>query len=76
MITNLKKARLDAGFKTATEAIQKFGWIPSVYRNHESGSLKFDMKTANVYAKAYGISLNYLISDELETPIKMIEKSK
>lgn len=76
MTTSLKKARISAGYKTATDAIQEFGWKPSIYRAHESGSLKYDIGTASCYAKAFGISTNYLITDEPETPVRLARKQK
>jgi hypothetical protein len=47
MINSLKKARIVAGYKTATDAIHKFGWKASVYKAHESGSLEYDLPLSN-----------------------------
>ena len=73
MINSLKKARIQAGYKTATDAIYKFGWKASVYRAHESGSLEYDIETAITYAKAYGVSLSYLGFDEQQSADKIID---
>ena len=72
MIYSLKKARIEAGYKTSTDAIHNFGWKASVYRAHESGSLEYDIKTAMTYAKTYGISLSYLGFDEQESANKIM----
>ena len=74
MINSLKQARIEAGYKTATDAIHKFGWKASVYRAHESGSLEYDKETAMTYAKAYGISLSYLGFDEQKSVNKILVK--
>ena len=72
MINSLKKARIVAGYKTATDAIHKFGWKASIYRAHESGSLEYDIETAMTHAKAYGISLSYLGFDERKSANKIL----
>jgi hypothetical protein len=75
MITLLKRARVNAGYKTATEAIEKFYWKASLYRAHESGSLKFDIETASIYAKAYKVPISSLIPDHPEERIKSANES-
>lgn len=34
----LKKARIDAGFRTAADACRQFRWTPTTYMGHENGS--------------------------------------
>lgn len=60
----LKKARIDAGFPTATAAIDHFGWKGSTYRAHENGQNEFDASTAKAYAKAYGKSPGWLLTGD------------
>jgi hypothetical protein len=57
----LKKARINAGFKTATAAIEKCGWPNSTYRAHENGQNNFSVETAEIYGKAYGVSAAWLL---------------
>jgi phage repressor protein C with HTH and peptisase S24 domain len=49
----LKTARQRAGFETATEAAQRFGWAISTYVGHESGARGFKDSTAIDYARAF-----------------------
>ena len=65
MNERLKKARLDAGFKTASAAIDKLNWNSSTYRAHENGQNNFKVDHAKLYAEAYGVSPSWLmIGDE------------
>ena len=65
MNERLKKARLDAGFKTASAAIDKLNWNSSKYRAHENGQNNFKVDNAKIYAEAYGVSPSWLmIGDE------------
>ena len=57
----LKKARINAGFKTATAAIAKCGWANSTYRAHENGQNNFSVENAEIYGKAYGVSAAWLL---------------
>ena len=41
MHDRLKEARLRAGYKTATSAIESCGWNNSTYRAHENGQNGF-----------------------------------
>jgi hypothetical protein len=64
MHTRLRHARIAAGFKTATEAIDHFHWRNSTYRAHENGQNNFSAADAAVYAKAYGVSASWLLLGE------------
>jgi hypothetical protein len=57
----LKKSRLNAGFKTASAAIETLNWHSSTYRAHENGQNNFKLDNAKIYAKAYGVSASWLI---------------
>ena len=37
MSDRLRKARLEAGFNTASDAARKFGWTKTTYIAHENG---------------------------------------
>jgi hypothetical protein len=61
MHNRLKKARINAGYKSATAAIKACGWPNSTYRAHENGQNNFSVETAEIYAKAYGVSAAWLL---------------
>lgn len=59
----LKNARLKAGFRTAGEAADRFGWNDSTYRGHENAQNGYK-RMAPTYAKAFGVSAAYLMFGE------------
>lgn len=61
MSKRLRQARILAGYKTASEAITKFGWNNSAYRAHENGQNSYSIVSANNYAKAYGTTSAWLM---------------
>jgi phage repressor protein C with HTH and peptisase S24 domain len=60
----LRKARDDAGFKSAMSAAKRFGWTPSTYASHENGQTPVPRKAAEVYAKAFKVSPAWLLNVE------------
>jgi len=64
MNRRLRDARRAAGFATATEAIEYFGWKSSTYRAHENGQNNFKAEDAGVYSRAYGVSAAWLLLGE------------
>jgi len=72
----LRQARKDAGFDTATEAIEHFEWEASAYRSHEGGqtSLRRLPDRAEIYAKAFNVDTAYLLGHQdvprLTRPLK------
>lgn len=66
MQNRLKAARINAGFKTATAAIERFQWKDAAYRAHERGQNPFKAKDAQAYGLAYGVSPAWLLTGEGE----------
>ena len=64
MNDRLRKAREGAGYKTATDAIDHFGWKSSTYRAHENGQNNFRVDDASTYADAYGVTAAWLLIGE------------
>lgn len=56
----LKAARITAGFKTAREAAQRFGWSEPRYRSHEGAVRRIGHDTLREYANAFGVSEPWL----------------
>ena len=68
MHKRLKRARIIAGFHTAKDAIERFGWSGSTYRAHENGQNQFNAAWARTYADAYGVSAGWLLTGEGQAP--------
>lgn len=64
----LKRARLEAGFETAQQAADAFGWTPVTYRAHEAGERGFKLAAASNYAMAFGVSGGWLLFGEDAEP--------
>lgn len=62
----LKLARERAGFATAAEAAQRFGWRESTYFGHENGSRGVRPDVASRYARAFRVSSSWLLYGEGE----------
>ena len=67
----LRYAREQMGIATPTDAIARFGWTKSTYYGHENGSRGLTRHTARNYAKAYHISIDWLLTGigKLRDPI-------
>ena len=57
----LHAARVAAGFATAREAAQKFGWSVRRYRSNEIGVQAISPLAAREYAQAFGTSPEWLL---------------
>ncbi len=62
--TRLRKARLDAGFKSARRAAIRHNWILSTYASHENGQTPVPIDSAKAYAKAFKVDLAWLLNVE------------
>ena len=51
MYERLRDARRKAGYKTASDAIETFGWRGSTYRAHENGQNNFHAEDAKIMGK-------------------------
>lgn len=57
----LKQARERARFDSASDAADAFGWAYPTYAAHENGSRGFRADTAQRYAKAFGVTAQWLL---------------
>ena len=57
----LKAAREAAGFKTGSEAANRFGWRVPTYLGHENGARGFSAETAATYARAFRVSPEWIL---------------
>lgn len=76
MNIRLKEARKKAGFKTASQAIAQFGWRSSTYHAHENGQNRFGVDDAERYARAYGVSVEWLLAEKGEAAITAEDTSR
>lgn len=60
----LRKARLDAGFKSARGAAILHHWTPSTYASHENGQTPVPTESAKAYAKAFKVDPAWLLALE------------
>lgn len=61
MHERLKSSRPAAGFETARDAVERFGWVPTTYAGHENGSRGFRRDTALEYARAFRVAPEWLL---------------
>lgn len=57
----LRRAREAAGYRRAADAANEKGWTYSTYAGHENGSRAFSPAVANTYARAFGVSAEWLL---------------
>lgn len=62
MASRLMQAREEAGFASAADAARALGVPYPTYAGHENGSSGFRAKTAEIYARKYRVSLNWLLT--------------
>lgn len=60
----LRKARAKAGFQTPREAADRFAWPYGTYKSHENGMRGLRRETAVKYAKAFKVSLTWLLTGQ------------
>lgn len=60
----LRRARIDAGFKSAAAAADAFGWKISTYRHHENSTRGFGQDHAKAYGRAFNVSPAWLLGIE------------
>lgn len=58
----LKKARKDAGFRTATDAAKALGIPYPTYAAHENGSRQYEADEAVVYARRFKVPIEWLLT--------------
>ncbi len=58
----LAKARREAGYETVADAARYLGVSYPTYAGHENGSSGFRSKTAEMYARKYKVSLDWLLT--------------
>lgn len=57
----LAEARIAAGFATAQEAVNRFGWVYATYASHENGHRGIRKETLAEYARAFKVDLAWLL---------------
>lgn len=64
MSDRLRKARTEAGFKSARSAALKHGWTVSTYAAHENGQNEYDADAAAAYGRAFKVSPGWLLTGD------------
>jgi phage repressor protein C with HTH and peptisase S24 domain len=57
----LRQARKDAGYSSAQEAADAFGWNAPAYRHHENGTRGFGADAARKYGRAFKVRPGWLL---------------
>jgi SOS-response transcriptional repressor LexA len=70
----LKKARRDAGYRTARDAAAALAVGYSTYAGHENGSRQFEIDAAIVYARKFKVPVEYLLTGKIN-PVPSVEKT-
>lgn len=60
----LRQARKKAGYDTAQDAADAFGWKVAGYRHHENGTRSFGADAAKKYARAFRVKAGWLLGIE------------
>lgn len=58
----LRKARKGAGYNTPAAAFLRHGWDSMTYLQHEDGLREFDDNSAEIYAKVFGVTKEWLLT--------------
>jgi phage repressor protein C with HTH and peptisase S24 domain len=61
LAARLRKARENAGFKSASDAARKIGVNTVTYTGHENGTREFDRRLAAMYAEKFGVDPAWLL---------------
>ena len=69
--SRLRQAREAAGFKSASEAIEKFRWRASTYMAHENGQNGIRTEPALAYARAFGVDPGWIMVGTGKGPAKI-----
>ena len=64
----LKQARLNAGFRHASEAARALGVPNPTYLAHENGTRDFDAESTERYARRYGVSPSWILFGQKSKP--------
>jgi hypothetical protein len=57
----LKKARIDAKYRSAADAARRLGIPYPTYAGHENGTRGFDKEQARFYAKSFKVNVLWLV---------------
>lgn len=72
----LKDAREKAGFRNAADAANTKGWTYSTYAGHENGSRQIMPDAAEKYARAFGVSANYILFGGTSAGVHRVENDE
>lgn len=56
----LRKARMLAGFESASDAAHRHGWSVNTYKSNENGNAPFSFRRAKEYGRAFGVRPEWL----------------
>lgn len=68
MHVRLRYARIDAGYESASAAAKAHGWPISTLTAHENGQNDYNAQQAEVYAKAFKTTAEWLMFGKTPSP--------
>lgn len=68
MADRLRKARIAAGYDSASAAVRAYGWNGPAYTHHENGTRGITVEAAKRYARAFRVNPGWLLAlDKVES---------
>ncbi len=74
--TRLAQARREAGFTSASEAAERFGWKASTYLGHENGSRGITAAKAETYARAFKVPAAWILYGDRVSSEKALSEQR
>lgn len=65
----LRQARIDAGYRYASDAANALGVTASTYRAHENGQNDFDLDYAKMYGKKFGVNPLWIFDNQSQESV-------
>lgn len=71
----LRKARLERGYETASDAARAFGFVLPTYVSHENGTRNITRAAARRYAASFGVSPGWLmgLSEDVQAQTQLVQ---
>lgn len=65
----LRQARIEAGYRYASDAANALGVTASTYRAHENGQNDFDLDYAKLYGKKFGVNPLWILDNQSQESV-------
>ena len=73
----LRQARINAGYRFASDAANALGIVASTYRAHENGQNEYEIDEAGIYGRKFNVDPYWLLTGEgRQTPVDDVANRK